>query len=62
MTYLKAILFRFLFTQNIIKKKMYFVLKKWVYCFDNGKLKKKTNSIIISDGCLVYTLSSQPTF
>ena len=27
MTYLKGILFRFLFTQNIIKKEMYFVLK-----------------------------------
>jgi len=29
MIYLKAILFSLLFTQNIIKKEMYFVLKNW---------------------------------
>ena len=55
MTYLNAILFRFLFTLNIIKKEMYFVLKNGYIALIMENLKK--NSIIISDCCLVYTLS-----
>ena len=57
----EAILFRFLFTQNIIKEEMYFVLKNG-YIALIMQNKNKNNSIIISDCCLVYTLSQQPTF